>query len=228
MAEANATASIEPAAPAAPAAQPAAAPAAPTGGDDLEGILSTIREFREETASPGSTTQQRDPVDPGQRSQRTGETGGSEGQGTQTTQQPDRFDPNRVAAIERRIVRDDIDRAIDSMLAAQPTLNVLPRRTVEAFLNGEAAADPRIMAAWNRRDADKGTFQKVVSGLARRMASGLPAPVDASAAGERGAAVAAARGATQQQSATDAEDARILAMSGQELDQEWDKRLGRR
>ncbi|MEK9751627.1 MAG: hypothetical protein VW338_00225 [Rhodospirillaceae bacterium] len=195
------------------------------GADDLEGILSTIREYREETASPGPTTQQREPGDTGQRSQRTGETGGSEDHGTKTTQ--DRLDPNRVEAIERRIIRDDVNRAIETMRSAQPALKTFDGDTLEAYLNAQATRDPRIRAAWLRRDADPGTFQKVVTGLARRMASGLPAPVDASAAGERGAAVAAARGATQQQSAADLEDAKVLAMSDREFDQLWNK-LSRR
>lgn len=225
MAEANEAANQEATQQAAATAAAAAeaAKGGQTGGDDLEGILSTIREYREETASPGPTTQQREPGDTGQRSQRTGEDGGSEDKGAKQTQQQDRFDPNRVEAIERRIIRDDVNRAIESMRAAQPALKALDSDTLEAYLNGQATRDPRIRAAWLRRDADPGTFQKVVTGLARRMASGLPAPVDAQAAGERGAAVAAARGATQQQSAADAEDAKILAMSDSEFDQHWNK-----
>ena len=190
--------------------------------DDLDSVLASIKEYREETASRETTASQPDTGDTGQREHRPSQQGGSEGQTTEKRERADAPDQRRIAALEDRIVRDDVSRTIDSMRTSQPALKALDAGVLEAYLDAQARRDPRIRGAWMRRDSDPETFKKVVGGLARRMASGLPVPSDGKADGERAAAVTASRGATQH-SAIDEDDKRVLAMSDAEFEQDWQK-----
>lgn len=216
------------AADAAAAAAAAATQAATQRTDDLDAILASVKEFREETTARETQPSHRETGASGQGEQGQGADGGSEAAKSNGAARTEALDPRRLTAIEERIVRDDVNRTIESMRTAQPALKALDAGVLEAYLNSQAQRDPRIRAAWLRRDSDPGTFGKVVSGLARRMAAGLPVPADADAGADRAAAVTAARGATQQ--AADDEDRRVLAMSDAEFEQDWKKsaRSGRR
>lgn len=200
----------------APAAAETPAPAAAPPADDLESVLASVKQFREETTSsepaPG---QQQDRTD-GQRQPPAARPGGNEGQ-------PPAFDQRRIEQIEARFVQDDLSKAIGSVKGAQPALKSLGDGVVKAYLNDQAAADPRIRQAWLQRNADPATFDRVLKGLARKLAADLPSPTDGRTDGERGAAITAARGSSKQP-ALAAHEARVKSMSDADFEQAWNKR----
>jgi len=99
-----------------------------------------------------------------------------------------------VQSILRREVRRDVATAVDAVQKENETLKGLDSGIVESLMQGEAAKDKRVQAAWVNRDEDPETWNKVRSGLGKKIAKGLGGTVDANATADQNAVIAAANG----------------------------------
>jgi hypothetical protein len=97
-------------------------------------------------------------------------------------------------------------------------------RIVEAWVDAEARADPRLSQAWNDRHTNPKGFQKVVDTLGRKFASKYGKLPDKQATDDREAVTAAVRGASTRAPEGQAPD--YSKMNDREFLAEKDKLLG--
>lgn len=101
-----------------------------------------------------------------------------------------------VKGIYTRDARRDLKTAIGSMKEEAEPLKALPDSYIESLIGAEARRDRRIITAWNNRETDPETWDKVLPRLARKIANGLGGTVDEQLTKDREAVVESVRGKT--------------------------------
>jgi hypothetical protein len=123
----------------------------------------------------------------------------------------------RVDAIERRIVRQDLDSAIGLMQTEHPALKGLPKPAIEAVLSAEARRDTRITNAWLARHENPDGWNRVVKGLSGRIAKQFSSLPNAELTEDREAARAAVTGRSSGGDGGISEE-KLRSMSDEEFD----------